>query len=170
MAPPVGAARGRTRAHARPWHVRRPSALHCRKPDLGLIRPWRIVLRFGPRVDQMASQRLLSSLCRDFRRSAQLTWDRLAALFATVSVVRVCGMTQFAGLRVGVNDANTQARLVLDSATSSLRFERACERAAAHSEAHSEARSMPSSQVPVYCAQVCRAGLATQRAGGRSIG
>ena len=26
------------------------SALHCRNPDLGLIRPWRVRSRFGPRV------------------------------------------------------------------------------------------------------------------------
>ena len=48
----------------------RASALHCRNPDLGLIRPWRIRSRFGPRVDQAASQRLLSSLSRDYFRSA----------------------------------------------------------------------------------------------------
>ena len=70
LAPPVGAGRGRTRAQARLWHAWRPSALHCRNPDLGLIRPWRIGSRFGPRVDQAASQRLLSSLSRDYFRSA----------------------------------------------------------------------------------------------------
>ena len=66
----AGAGRGRMQASVSPLQIPPLSALHCRNPDLGLIRPWRIRSRFGPRVDQTASQRLLSSLSRDYFRSA----------------------------------------------------------------------------------------------------
>ena len=118
----------------------------------------------------MASQRLLSSLCREFCRSAELIWDRCLLLIATVAFAKVCGETQFAGLQIGVNDANPEARLVLQGSTSSLRFEGAFERGAAHSKARCEAHSMPCSHASVRHVQVQPHRARTMAGGGSRIG
>ena len=94
---------------------------------------------------------------------------RLARTFDSAATVTSVSCATHAFEELSVRDADLEARLVLDSAITSFRFERACGRAAAHSEARGKARSMPSSHVSVRYVQVQPHRARTRAGGGAAL-